>query len=224
MSNSKTKGWLWTSDSVQKTSIDALIRFLDEHLKSEHEITLISKPTLINTLKSHFMDQNLINVVDKMSMLTYDCIQTTFQKKVEGTLEKPSLDDLMIIASFFKGFMKDCFDYDRTMAQMEDTARHFISADDFYVWKNQGEIVCMGNIAHRSERHVRLNEIYTPPLHRKKGYAGALVNALCKQIIEKGKIPMFYTDKSVQASNKAYSNVGFKLKGQVDEIQISLLE
>jgi len=112
----------------------------------------------------------------------------------------------------------NCFGITTNVEEQAETAKAYILSDNFYIWKIGNEIVSMANMAHRSARHVRLNEVYTPPSQRKNGYAGALVSELCKIIYRENRIPMLYTDLLNPASNKAYKNVGFIECGKVNQI------
>jgi hypothetical protein len=58
----------------------------------------------------------------------------------------------------------------------------YIESENLYVWCNNNEIVSMANIAHRSNRHGRINEVYTKPDMRGKGF-GAMIVAKLSQII-----------------------------------------
>jgi RimJ/RimL family protein N-acetyltransferase len=53
--------------------------------------------------------------------------------------------------------------------------------------------------------------VFTPPIHRGRGYAGAIVAALCARILADGKqSACLYTDLRNPASNRCYAKIGFK--------------
>jgi predicted GNAT family acetyltransferase len=53
--------------------------------------------------------------------------------------------------------------------------------------------------------------VYTPPYFRNRGYAGACVARLSRQILDGGKkYCVLYTDLANPASNSLYMNIGYK--------------
>lgn len=60
-----------------------------------------------------------------------------------------------------------------------ETAKMYIESGNFYVWRNDNEIISMANIAQRSQRHARINEVYTKPEIRGKGFRAMIVSELC---------------------------------------------
>lgn len=120
-----------------------------------------------------------------MCMESYCCPNVVFSKDVVGFISKPSLENIDIISEFFVGVIQDCFGITITVEKQIQTAKAYILSGNFYIWKIDDEIVSMANMAHRSACHVRINEVYTPLLQRKNGYAGALISDLSKIIIKK---------------------------------------
>ena len=58
---------------------------------------------------------------------------------------------------------------------------------------------------------VGINMVYTPPEHRKKGYASACVAALSQKLLDKGyKFCFLFTDLSNPTSNKIYQDIGYQ--------------
>lgn len=76
----------------------------------------------------------------------------------------------------------------------------------------------MANIAHCSKRQARINQVYTKPNMRRKGFGAMIVSKLSKIILNGNKVPVLYTDLSNPASNKAYKNVGFVECGKVTQV------
>lgn len=68
---------------------------------------------------------------------------------------------------------------------------------------------------------MAINQVYTKPEFRGRGFAAALVAYISELIFQKGKIPSLYTDLANPSSNKAYKNVGFVERGRVDEITLT---
>lgn len=64
-----------------------------------------------------------------------------------------------------------------------------------------------------------VNLVYTKEQYRKK-YAANLVYEVTKIALEKGYIPMLYTNADYKASNACYEKIGYKLKGKLCTIKV----
>ncbi|MNF12189.1 FR47-like protein [compost metagenome] len=80
----------------------------------------------------------------------------------------------------------------------------------------------MANIAHQTSRHARVNDVYTPSAHRKKGYASAIVAEICSQLLHEEVTPMLYADAKNPVSNKVYQSIGFVEVGRIADIKFDL--
>ena len=95
-------------------------------------------------------------------------------------------------------------------------AEVFIFAKRFYFWKNEdGEPVAMALYTDNGDGSESLNNVFTMPVHRRKGYASALVYEVAQTILKKGHVPMLYTDAGYEASNKCYEKLGFTRRGSL---------
>lgn len=82
-------------------------------------------------------------------------------------------------------------------------------------WRVDDEIVAMAGYASLVETPSgvvgRIGPVYTPPRHRRKGYAGFLTGALSQELIGLGARVMLYTDAKNPTSNGVYVRLGFEL-------------
>ena len=153
-----------------------------------------------------------------LQMESFHCPSIILPKSVQGLLRKANISDTDIISEFFSGFIYDCFSTMTTPEQQLQTAKIYIESENLYILCNNNEIISMANIAHRSKRHERINEVYTKPCMRGKGFGGMIVSELCHIIFSEHRVPVLYTDLANPASNKAYKNVGFIECGKVSQI------
>jgi len=51
--------------------------------------------------------------------------------------------------------------------------------------------------------------VYTPPEHRRHGYAGALTGEITTRILAQSNQPCLYTDLANPTSNKIYAQLGY---------------
>ncbi len=58
---------------------------------------------------------------------------------------------------------------------------------------------------------VRLNIVYTPPEHQRRGYATACVAALSQHLLDSGRSFCFlFTDLANPTSNSIYQKIGYR--------------
>ena len=83
------------------------------------------------------------------------------------------------------------------------------------LWRVDDEIVSMAGYASLVETPSgivgRIGPVYTPPLHRRHGYAGILTAQLSQELINQGAKVMLYTDAKNPTSNGVYQRIGFEL-------------
>ena len=80
-------------------------------------------------------------------------------------------------------------------------------------WVKDGEIVSLAGHAPIVDvpggSIARIGPVYTPPRHRRRGYAGALTAALSRRLIDQGARVMLYTDAANPTSNGVYQRIGY---------------
>ncbi len=70
---------------------------------------------------------------------------------------------------------------------------------------------------------VRLGPVYTPPEHRRRGFAGAAVAAVSRRALQDGaRACMLFTDLANPTSNKIYAEVGYRRVGAWEEHHFTL--
>jgi len=79
-----------------------------------------------------------------------------------------------------------------------------------YFWENEIP-VSLASSGRFTPNGAGINTVYTPPEHRKQGYAGACVAALSQTLLDKGyKFCFLFTDLSNPTSNKIYQQIGYE--------------
>lgn len=217
-SSEQYPAWIWTDKNIEKQKYEVIADDFYKLFSNRTTLKFVAKPQIAEFLANDYAERKKVTWKTSMSMEAYQCPKIIFPTNVTGAISMLSLEDVNIISEFFVGFIKDCFGISTSIDKQIENAKSYILSGNFYIWKNGDEIVSMANIAHRSSRHGRINEVYTPPSQRKRGYAGALVSELSKIIQSENRTPMLYTDLSNPASNKAYKNVGFIECGRVNQI------
>jgi len=78
------------------------------------------------------------------------------------------------------------------------------------LWEVDGRPVSTASAA-RAQRHgVTISRVYTPPEHRRHGYASACVAALSQRQLDAGyEYCCLYTDLANPTSNAIYQRIGY---------------
>lgn len=96
-----------------------------------------------------------------------------------------------------------------------------ISAGDVFIWDVEGEPRCMAVASGRTPRGVRVGYVYTPPAHRRQGFASGLVAALSQRLLDEGSdFCMLYTDLGNPTSNAIYERLGYRPLYDVVDIEV----
>ncbi|SDW20112.1 GNAT family N-acetyltransferase [Paenibacillus sp. CF384] len=214
-------GWLWMARSLagdeEKRMLQGLVNYLDGHSLPG----ISGAPQTAYPFAVEYSRANNLRHSTQMTMEAYHCPQVNKPSNVRGDASVATLQDVEVIAQYLAGFMEDA--HGRTVepeSQLE-SARGLVDTRKLYMWRVDGEAVSMANIAHRSRRHGRINAVFTPLRHRKRGYASAIVAAVSEQLLQENLTPMLYADLRNPSSNKIYRNIGFLPNGQISDIGFS---
>lgn len=97
-------------------------------------------------------------------------------------------------------------DLERVYQGVERALRH----QNYFVWDDNGPVALAGR-ARPTRRGVTIGPVYTPPEHRNRGYATALVAALSERLLDEGKqFVTLFTDLANPTSNSIYQKIGFR--------------
>lgn len=99
--------------------------------------------------------------------------------------------------------------------QSLDVARfvdgRFTAPNWWMVWEHGDEIVSIASANGETPHAMRIGPVYTPPEHRRHGYASALTAAVARRILDKGHArAMLFTDLANPTSNNIYQAIGFR--------------
>lgn len=143
-----------------------------------------------------------------MSMRIYKLTQVIEPQKPDGIFRPAEEKDIPIIKEWVNAFHFDVFKGSKD-GPKEDPSL-LIKNSDLYVWDDNG-IVSMANKTRPTRHGYVVALVYTPPQLRNRGYASAVVAALCRHILDSGKsFCSLFTDLSNPTSNSIYQKIGFK--------------
>ena len=95
---------------------------------------------------------------------------------------------------------------ERMRAMMPKRVAH----GDFWIWDDPAPVAYAG-FNDAAPDFARVAPVYTLPAHRGKGYATALVAALSRELLARGKRKLFLTtDAANPTSNAIYARIGYR--------------
>jgi predicted GNAT family acetyltransferase len=130
---------------------------------------------------------------------------------VNGAIRAATPDDRPLLVDWLTAFGREALGED-------DATRVAASVDDWlagkgrslWLWDDGGPRSLTG-VGGRTPNGTRIGPVYTPPDHRGRGYASALVAAVSQAQLDAGlKFCFLYTDLTNRTSNKIYQAIGYR--------------
>jgi predicted GNAT family acetyltransferase len=94
-------------------------------------------------------------------------------------------------------------------AEVDITLRNILKNQLCFALTVDGDIVAKANTNAIGINKVQIGGVYTHPLYRRNGYAGALVTALCKRALRAGKQPVLFVKEKNMPAFALYQKIGF---------------
>ena len=123
-----------------------------------------------------------------------------------GSMRSTRPDEADLVIEWMGGFTRDT---DPQFAVPDERVREWMSDGRTFVWDDEGPVSCAR--AHGgTPRGIRVSFVYTPPEHRRRGYATALVARVSQAMLDEGySFCVLYTDLSNPTSNSIYRRIGY---------------
>lgn len=125
---------------------------------------------------------------------------------LKGRARRPDHRDLPLLGAWLDAFDKEIGELPRPR-----TDEHLCTLlDRVLLWEFDGRPVSMAGQARPFRGGWSITGVYTPPHLRGRGYAGAVVHALCGLLLaENATYVVLYTDLANPTSNGLYHRIGF---------------
>jgi hypothetical protein len=122
--------------------------------------------------------------------------------KMAGTAEIPTIAQWM--QSFELEALGKIHDLDMPRAEK------LVSAGNVFTWVVDDAVVSMSMKNRPIAHSITVSGVYTPPEHRRQGYAGTLVASLSQHLLDEGyQFINLFTDLDNPTSNKIYQTIGY---------------
>ncbi|HUW88777.1 MAG TPA: GNAT family N-acetyltransferase [Candidatus Paceibacterota bacterium] len=131
---------------------------------------------------------------------------------VPGKMENATRDDYQKIYAWYIEFGNEA---GLLMPNLEESIEDGLNRGSLKFWRVENELVSMAGHARLVETPSgtvgRIGPVYTPPTHRRHGYAGVLTATLSQTLVEQGARVMLFTDAKNLTSNGVYQRIGYEL-------------
>ncbi|MFD1774089.1 GNAT family N-acetyltransferase [Paenibacillus rhizophilus] len=211
--------WLWIAPGLSEEREDELLRKLAEHVRSQDFPGISADYGIAESFARYYTESRGLKHEPYMMLEAYACPEVKPPAGVGGVIERANSRHTEMIAAYLAAFSKEAFNFTPQPNEVYKAATAAIGTGGLYLWQEGGETVSIARIAHRTARHARINDVYTVPGARKKGYASAIVAALSDYCLRDGLTPMLYADAKNPDSNKVYQSIGFVGAGRISDVR-----
>lgn len=144
----------------------------------------------------------------KMHQRVYELRAVHMPSLPEGQFRIAFSKDAQRIAQWLQAFSEEALAKDAK--SLIEEAKTLISDGKIFVWEEDGEILSMAQMTRPIAHSITITCVYTPPQHRRKGYATALVARLSQHLLDLGyKFVNLFTDLENPTSNSIYQKIGY---------------
>jgi predicted GNAT family acetyltransferase len=138
-----------------------------------------------------------------------------------GALRQADDRDRALLIAWELAFVEEAGLVAGAAERAEHTVVRRLRSGAQFVWEDALP-VCALALSPAIAGTVRIGPVYTPPEHRRHGYASAAVARASRDAFESGaRQCMLYTDLANPTSNKIYAAVGFRRIGDWEEHEFS---
>uniref|UniRef100_B8HUW2 GCN5-related N-acetyltransferase n=1 Tax=Cyanothece sp. (strain PCC 7425 / ATCC 29141) TaxID=395961 RepID=B8HUW2_CYAP4 len=143
-----------------------------------------------------------------LKMRIHQLTQVELTATTSGGLRPARMSDRPLLLEWFAAFAAEVGEVvSETAEQMVD---HSLKNHSVYVWENDIP-VCFACGSRSLPAAARIGPVYTPPEHRRQGYASACVAQLSQQFLQQGCQHCFlFTDQDNPTSNHIYRTIGYR--------------
>ncbi len=132
---------------------------------------------------------------------------------MRGEMRLAADADWSLLIDWSLAFAADC-GLPGTREEIERSVDFVLRRQSRYLWTDAGEPVSMAGTAGATPHGIRIGSVYTPPHHRGRGCATALVATLTQSMFAAGRRFCFlYTDAANPTSNAIYERIGYRYVG-----------
>lgn len=136
----------------------------------------------------------------------YELVRLEEMPPVPGSLRLAGGQDRDLLVEWVRAYQAEVHDDVYDPARVVD---RWIHDGRIRIWQDR-EPVSIAITRERVAGVTRIGGVFTPPQHRRQGYAAACVHAVSKSICDAGGRAILYTDLGNPTSNSIYRRLGYR--------------
>jgi predicted GNAT family acetyltransferase len=153
---------------------------------------------------------------DSIPQRIYSIRTKPVHPKIPGAARPATTDDIELMFAWICEFVQLAT---QDAVPNREQVLKIIASNRHMLWVDDSVPVSMAAINRRLQNTAAIGAVYTPPAHRRKGYAGAIAAAVVERLYSEGKTSAcLYTDLRNPYSNRCYIKIGFE--AECDSMQI----
>lgn len=145
----------------------------------------------------------------------YEVREVVAPATVTGAGRIATQDDAELVATWSRGFGIDTGLGDHSPSDSTEHADRLVASGRLHLWESHGERTTSTFASPPAAGVVRVGFVYTPPEHRRQGYASALVAAVSSKALAGGHRCILYTQLENPTSNAIYQRLGYRPIGEI---------
>jgi predicted GNAT family acetyltransferase len=198
-------GFIVSLTPMASDAVEALVDAVVE--QGEAPLGVSGEAATAAAFAGHWTERRGTAATPHMGMRVYRAFDVVSPDGVPGRLRTATPDDAAEVLAMIEGFHRDTGE-----ASVVDDAAHLarIAGGAYVVWDVAGQTVAMAARTEPVAGMSRVQAVYTPPEHRRRGYAGAVVAELTARVRADGADAMLYTDLGNPTSNAVYRRIGYR--------------
>jgi uncharacterized protein len=138
---------------------------------------------------------------------------------VPGRMRDAGIEDRPLLIEWFRAFMVEAIGESPAAGSTEHVVDHRLDSDSAGVvlWED-GRVVSLAAFGNPTPNGIRIGPVYTPPEHRRRGYASALVAELSERLLTEWRFCFLFTDLANPTANRIYEQIGYRRVCEAAEI------
>lgn len=165
-----------------------------------------------------------LEVRRRMRQGAYRLTRVRPAERTPGEVRVATADDAPVVVPWLEAFHAEAW---VDLRSAEETYRSFVESDyrRLYLFEVDGVPVSMSGLGGRTPRGRRIGPVYTPPEHRRRGYAESLVARVSESVLADGNEFCFlYTDLANPTSNAVYERIGYEMIAESTEYDLTAVD
>ncbi|MCK5793384.1 MAG: GNAT family N-acetyltransferase [Anaerolineales bacterium] len=131
-----------------------------------------------------------------------------------GSIRSAEKKDRRLLTDWLNGFYREAVQESPDPARARKQVELYLKADPklrgLMIWEKSGIPVSMAGYTGPTLNGIRVGAVYTPPEHRKRGFASAVTAGLSQHLLDMGfKFCFLFTDLLNPTSNYIYQQIGY---------------